>query len=187
MWKQATSVLGKADKLSPNNPERLILLGDAYYGKGDIDKSFEYYDSAVKENSSLSRDVMGVKSAILVGQGDIEGALQIIQGGASEEEVASLFNNAAITAVKKSQFEDAIKLYDLALKSLKSDSLKHAIYFNLGLCYIKENKRFDALESVTKALSLKPDFAKAQRVYGKLRMVQGKKFIHTCKEKLSSF
>ena len=154
MWKQASSILSKADKLSPNNPERLILLGDAFYGNGDLDKSFEYYDKAVNEDQGLSKKVVATKSEILVGEGNIEGALQIIQSGASEDEAASLFNNAAVTAVRNNRFDDAIRLYDLALKALQSDNLKHAIYFNLGLCYMKKNHKSLALESVTKALSL---------------------------------
>ena len=174
MWKQASSILSKADKLSPNNPERLILLGDAFYGNGDLDKSFEYYDKAVNEDQGLSKKVVATKSEILVGEGNIErGALQIIQSGASEDEAASLFNNAAVTAVRNNRFDDAIRLYDLALKALQSINLKHAIYFNLGLCYMKKNHKSLALESVTKALTLKPDYAKAQRVYESIRKLTG--------------
>ena len=94
-------------------------------------------------------------------QGDIEGTLNLLQNGVSEEEAAGVFNNAAVAAVKEKRYDDAIRLYENALRALKTDKLKHIVYFNLGLSHRRKGNTNKALENIRRALEFKPDYQKA--------------------------
>ncbi len=42
-WDEAQKLLEKANTISPKNGKRLLMLGDACYGKGDLDAALEFY------------------------------------------------------------------------------------------------------------------------------------------------
>ena len=161
MWSEATALLNKADKLGPNNSQRLLLLGDACFGKGDLDKSLDYYGKAAEENPEMVNEAKKSMGKVKLTQGDIEGALDLLQNGVSEEEAAGVFNNAAVAAVKEKRYDDAIRLYENALRALKTDKLKHIVYFNLGLSHRRKGNTNKALENIRRALEFKPDYQKA--------------------------
>jgi tetratricopeptide (TPR) repeat protein len=45
-WDKALATLQSAQILSPSNPEHLVLIGDASYGKGDLNKAPQCYEEA---------------------------------------------------------------------------------------------------------------------------------------------
>ena len=79
------------------------------------------------------------------------------------EEEAGYFNNAAVVAVKAGKFKEAIKLYETALKSLKTDKLKHIIYYNLGLSHRRDGNIPEATKMMKRAIKYKPDYEKAKK------------------------
>ena len=167
-WDEAQKLLAKANTISPKNGERLLMLGDACYGKGDLDAALEFYKEAAGSNPDLAEKAQSAMGKVKVSQGDLEGALGLLQKSASEEEAAGYFNNAAVIAVKNGDSKHAIELYETALKALKTDKLKHIIFYNLALSYRRVGSNEEAVKFTKRALKYKPDFDKAKRQLSQL-------------------
>ena len=167
-WDEAQKLLEKANTISPKNGERLLMLGDACYGKGDLDTALEFYKEAADSSPELADKAESAMGKVKVSQGDLEGALGLLQKSASEEEAAGYFNNAAVIAVKNGDSKHAIELYETALKALKTDKLKHIIFYNLALSYRRVGSNQEAVKFTKRALKYKPDYDKAKRQLNQL-------------------
>lgn len=159
---KAFEALQEANVLSPSNPDRLIAMGDALYGKGDFDKAVNYYQQAVQVDPDASPTAHKQIGQIRLEQGHIEEALDLFKGSVSEEEAAGFFNNAAVKAVRDSQAEKALKLYETALKAVKTDKLKPLIYFNIALTLRRLGRDAEATKYLKRSLHYNPDFDKAR-------------------------
>ncbi|SMF65220.1 tetratricopeptide repeat protein [Pseudobacteriovorax antillogorgiicola] len=163
-WSQATSLLEAANQLSPQNPERLVMLGDAFYGSGDLDKAMGYYHEALDLQEDLqldTNDTVEKVAQVKIDLGEMEEAFELLHKSASEEEAAGYFNNAAVLASKKQNYENALKLYKTALKALKTDKLKPIIYTNMSISQRKLGQIADAQKSIQRALKYDPKYKKA--------------------------
>lgn len=161
----ASDVLEKANVFSPSNPERLIMLGDAYFGGGDLDKALASYQEAALNKPEGSDDTTAEKKMVTVkvAQGDLDAALEIMTNSLSEEESAALFNNTAVMAARSGKLEEATRLYELALRTLKTPRLRARILFNLALSQRKRGDDNSAFESLRKALKYDPEHANAKK------------------------
>ena len=163
-WQNANKLLKKSNEISPYNSERLLLLGDSCFGAGDLDDAISFYNDAISANPDVTDDAEQSIGKVMIAQGDLEEALNLIQKSASEEEAAGYFNNAAVLSIKeKGDYKHAIKLYDMALKTLKTDKLKPKIYYNLALSYKKFGDLKEAIKFLKRALKYNPKFTKAER------------------------
>ena len=160
---QAKDILEKANLLSPQNPKRLMLLGDAFYGSGDLDGALDCYQQAKDLDSDLTLDSDQKSGKILLEQGEIDQAVELFKSSVSQDEAASIFNNVAVAAVKEGSYDSALELYSTALKALKTDeSHKVQIFFNISLCYYRMQDMKLASKYVKKSLRLDPSFKKAK-------------------------
>lgn len=160
---QAIEMLEAANVLSPFNTDRLLLLGDAFYNIGNTAKAKDYYLQAIDANPNVAHQAHAGLVKANLSEGDLNSALEIVQGSLSEEEAASLFNNAAVHAVHKGQIESSLQLYGAALKILQSPKLSAAVHFNMSLAYEKLGRIKDALFSIKKSIELDPSFEKTKR------------------------
>lgn len=168
-FEDAISLLDQANILSPSNPKRLMLLGDAFYGNGEPDKALECYTNAKDLDSDLALDSDRKSGQILLENGDIDGALGLLRESMSEEEAASAFNNVAVIAVKDGKMQEALQLYFAALKALKTDShFRAQIYYNIALCYHRQDDPELAKKYVRRCLKIDSNFEKAIRLGDKL-------------------
>ena len=78
-WDEAQKLLEKANTISPKNGDRLLMLGDACYGKGDLDAALEFYKEAADSNPDLAEKAESAMGKVKVSQGDLEGALGLLQ------------------------------------------------------------------------------------------------------------
>jgi tetratricopeptide (TPR) repeat protein len=170
-WKEADQLLRKANSLSPKNSDRLLLLGDCCFGMGKLDEAIGFYSEAMLANSDNKAKAEKSMGKAMISKGDLEAALNLIQKSASEEEAAGYFNNAAVIAVReKGNYKEAIKLYEMALQSLKTDKLKPMIYYNLALSHKKYGNLLEAAKLFKRALKYKPDYPKAKRHLRQIEM-----------------
>lgn len=158
----AAKVLEGANILSPNQPGRLVMLGDAFYGKGDKKKAAAFYDKAVEQDPSNS-EALNKSGNLKLEEGDVNALLELFSNHGSEAEKAGFFNNAAVANVKQEKYKEALELYDLALKTMKSDSYKSKIYINISLAYRKWGRFEDALKAAKRSLKYDKGFDKAKR------------------------
>lgn len=168
-WDEAIQTLSKANVLSPQNPARLMLLGDALYGKGDLDGALTHYHQAMNLDSDVVKDAGRQVGLIKLQQGELEEAVMFFKSTVSEDEAAGFFNNAAVQAARLNQFKEALRLYESALQALKTDRLKPLIYFNIALSQLRLKDGSEALKAVKKALQYDPQHPKALALFDKLR------------------
>jgi tetratricopeptide (TPR) repeat protein len=161
-WAKATATLAEANFLSPSNPDRLLMLGDAFYGKGDLDKAVAYYEEASVADPDRKNEAQAKVGMVRIDQGRLEDALELFKGSASEEEAAGYFNNAAVIAVRDGKFQQAVRLYYTALKALKTNKLKPRIYFNIALTLRRMGMDEEAMKALKRTLHYDPGFEKAQ-------------------------
>lgn len=161
-FSDALSLLDQADVLSPNNLERLILMGDAFRLKGEMTKAEQKYEQAlwIEDSNSQAKKGLGLVS---LEQGEVERALDFFKETCLEEEIASFLNNTAVLAVKRAHFQHAKNLYSAAGNALTQPSLRSKIEFNLGLLHRRWRKLSEASQYFEKAIELDPQNEKAMR------------------------
>ena len=80
---EAFALLEKANSISScANADRLILLGDACYGKGDLDQAVDFYKEAAGANPDKAEQAESNIGKIKIAKGDLEGALSLLQRSA---------------------------------------------------------------------------------------------------------
>jgi tetratricopeptide (TPR) repeat protein len=170
---KASRVLEGANILSPDQPGRLVLLGDAFYGQGDTKKAADAYGQAL-ENDPENTEAMGKLGQIKLDEGDVNALLELFSNHGSESEKAGFFNNAAVAAVKKEQYMEALELYQLALKTLESNEYKAKIYFNIALAYRRWGKIEEAFKAAKRSVKYDNTYTKAQRQMDELAGIMKK-------------
>lgn len=170
---EALLMIEDAELLSPKNLERLVLMGDTFRALGENEKARDQYSEVLKIDDRRKDAKTGLGQLELT-EGNVNQALELFRDAATEEEIGGFFNNTAVMAVKKQEFDKALSLYTAAQSALQKESLRAKVMFNQGLAYLKWNKLEPAYQAFQKALSLKPDYEKAQRhlLTTKLKMVE---------------
>lgn len=164
---EAIQIMEKANGLSPNNPERLIALGEAFFQSGDKPKAKGFFNQALSIAPEASEAKKGLGQVALA-EGDATAALDLLVNSCTEEESAGFFNNAAVAAKRAGQHEKALHLYDSAMKSLKTNKLRPLIYFNIALVHADQKNFEQALKSLKQALRFDKTYEKAIRLKEKL-------------------
>ena len=95
-------------------------------------------------------------------------ALDLFGNSCTEDEVAGFFNNSAVQASKSGKPEDALKLYQSALKALKTNRYKTAVHYNIALAYVDLKQFKEALNAVNSALKFDKKHDKSLRLKEKL-------------------
>jgi len=170
----ATKVLEKANVLSPKHPDRLALLGNAYYGSGDKAKASAAFGDALKEDPKNQAAVNGL-GTIKLEQGDSEALVELFSAHSSEAETAGFFNNSAVQAVKEGKLEESLKLYEIALKALKTDRFRGQIYFNIALNYRRLGRLDEAQKACKRAVKYDDGFDKAKKQLEEIEALLTKK------------
>jgi tetratricopeptide (TPR) repeat protein len=161
-WDKALDTLEQAQILSPSNPERLVMIGDACYGKGDLNKALQCYEEAADLDPDMIPAAHRQMGQIKLEMGQVEEALNLFKNSVSEDESAGFFNNAAVAAVRDGKPEQALKLYETAMRALKTNRLKPLIHFNIALSHRRLGDNESAVKHLKKALQIDPNYEKAK-------------------------
>ncbi len=161
-WDKALEALEGAQILSPSNPDRLVMIGDACYGKGDLNRALQCYEEAADLDPDLTSTAHRQMGQIKLEMGQVEEALNLFKNSVSEDEAAGFFNNAAVAAVRDGKPEQALKLYETAMRALKTNRLKPLIHFNIALSHRRLGHNDDAVKHLKKALQMDPNYEKAR-------------------------
>lgn len=162
-FSRAVECLRRADVVSPDNPERLVMIGDALFEKGEFGEAKKSYEDAIALNPETPGAQKGLGRS-LFHLGDVDAALSCFRKCLSEDETASFFNNAAVLAVKAKRISEGLRLYDTALNSLHTEKYAHIILFNIGLALYRAGDLQKAAETIKASLGYRPDFEKSQRL-----------------------
>ncbi|MEZ4741113.1 MAG: tetratricopeptide repeat protein [Bdellovibrionota bacterium] len=165
----ASAVLTKAKLLSPFNVSRLVDLGNALLNIGRIEEAKENFEEARKIDSK-NKNAMAGSGKCLMLEGDINEALLILKDISDPYELASIFNTAAVMAIRSGEFDKAMSLYDSACNTIEDNKkIKAKLVFNKGLAYQRTQDSRSAINMFEESMKLDPDFAKAKRALGRIK------------------
>src|SRR4051812_28677382 len=85
MWPQAVQHMEEAVRLSGNDPERLMRLGQMYAARGDVDRAARLADRAIAANGQLAA-AWALRGEVLQAQGDNAAALTSFHRALSYEQ-----------------------------------------------------------------------------------------------------
>ena len=84
---------------------------------------------------------------------------EALEGG---EKLAKHYNELGIHLVAARSFEKAVECYELAQEFVASPKIKAQLFFNLGLCYMKWEKKDLAIQCFDLASIKAPDYHRAK-------------------------
>lgn len=144
--------LKELEKMAPQDPEVLKLLGDYFRKKNDFLVSIEYYERALKYSPfyieiylELSKNYLKIQK-FEEALKNIENYLKIIP----EDPIALFYKGSILDLMGKT--EDAIKFYK---KSMEKGFKTQDIYIKISLALIKLKKEKEAEELILKYLKNK--------------------------------
>ena len=159
---EALTVLENANILAPKNINRLLELGDICIQTNQGAKARKYYEEAY-ESAPENPETIEALGKLEVNEGNQNAALEIFKKTMSEEEVAGFLNNAGIREVRKQNYKEAMKLYELAVNSLKTNKYVSQLYFNMALAQRRLKNLEGCRDYLKKSLEHKSDFSKAEK------------------------
>ncbi len=159
----AKNMLESADKLAPNNIDRLEQLAEYYLQNNEPDKSISKYKNLLNL-SPESPDLKYTYIEKVSEAGFEEAALKFCKEVTSSIEVIRYYNNKGVLHSKNNEFHTAIKEYDKALKYAAGNKNLYRIMYNLAIAHInsKNVEQYRVAEKVLEdCLALEPKYDKA--------------------------
>ena len=158
----AIASLKGAQLISPYNTERLLEMGDLFLELDRVDEAIESYNDILNFAPEMKSAKLGKSKGMLLA-GEVNEALGILRECASNRELSSVFNTAAIIATKQEKYDVGFGLYKKALQLLAKDkTLSSRILFNMGIGFVKFGEGEKGKTCFSKALELDPEFEKAK-------------------------
>lgn len=137
----ALTSLTEAQKLSPENPERLCALGNANLQMLRTEEASEYFSQAQKLDPTFEKATSGIELSENVNSYLSDNDLAI-----APTSFASLLNAIGVAMVRKQDYEKGLKHYESAIKYLDQDVLQSRLAFNLGLGFLRWKRPAEALK-----------------------------------------
>jgi DNA-binding response OmpR family regulator len=147
--KEASALLSKAQGISPQNLDRLCMLGDASMQLLDPEKAGGYFKEALEIDPESPRAQAGMTLA-----DNLEKYLSQANVTSIPSSFASLLNAIGISVVRGGKFEEGMKHYRSAMVYVGEDAIKGKIAYNLGLGYLRWKKPQDAMSWFREAIKL---------------------------------
>lgn len=172
---KAIRVLEEAKVINPLQVDRLVDLGNCLFKVNRVKEAYENFRTAF-EFEPLSRNaVQGIGACKLV-EGEVNECLDLLKPISTAEELASVFNNAAILCMRQKRFEHGFHLYETAIGAVGSEKKKvlARLMFNMALGFFRWNKFDKAQEFFAKATVLDSAFKKALHNSNIMEKITGK-------------
>lgn len=131
--KEALRYLKRAESLSPENTQRLCLMGELALGESLTEEASQSFNHALKIDPWYLRPKEGIH---LCQELD---SFQQSQANSHSTNLnfASLMNTVGISKVRSGKLEEGMKHYDSALKFIYDPTTKSKIMFNMGLGFLR--------------------------------------------------
>ncbi len=156
----ALALMEKCETLSPENVDRLVLFGEIHWSKGQHAEARQKYEAALGIDPFCVDAQKGV-ALVAASVGDEAQALSVLGNSLSNDEVAGFFNSAGILASHRGRFDEAVKLYEAAIKELETPEQKAKVCFNIGLAHERAGRAAEAEQAFSDAQKWDPDFKRA--------------------------
>lgn len=161
-FNKAIRILEDAKIISPLQVDRLVDLGNCLFKVNRVKEAYENFRMAF-EFEPLSRGAVQGMGACKLVEGEVNECLDLLRPISTPEELASVFNNAAILCMRQKRFESGFHLYETAIGAVSGDKKKvlARLMFNMALGFFRWKKFDKAREFFDKASALDSAFKKA--------------------------
>ncbi|SMF13575.1 tetratricopeptide repeat protein [Pseudobacteriovorax antillogorgiicola] len=158
----AIASLKGAQLISPYNTERLLEMGDLFLELDRVDEATDSFEEILKFAPEAKSAKLGKSKGMLLA-GEINEALGLLRECASNRELSSVFNTAAIIAIKQEKFAVGFGLYKKALQLLARDKgLSARILYNMGIGFMKRGENEKGYSCFVKSNEMDPEFENAK-------------------------
>ncbi len=164
---KAIENLEKATRISPSNATRQMALGKLYMKTGETEKANAALDIAIKNsryNAALHTEI----GEIFLKQGDDSRAAEAFSSSLGIDESAHVCNRLGIALRKKKKFDEALNVYN---KAIKLEPENEVIHYNMSRLHIEMGNMKLARESLRTALEIDPGFTEARALLDKVEMI----------------
>jgi tetratricopeptide (TPR) repeat protein len=176
-YESAQVLLSIAQGLSPDNLDRLCMLGHVSLHQLEIEEAQQYFAKASKMDAENHK----VKAGQQLAQ-NVSSYLHASPPQTLPKNFASLLNAIGISMVKAQDHEKGIEHYKNALIYVHDAQLQARLAFNVGLGYARWQKPRESLKWLQKAESLYPQFKKASLLASKVTEKFGLSMSHPVPE-----
>ncbi len=158
----AEAYLKQANLISPHNVERLVDLGRVLLNLDKVNDALGSFNNALKVDKDFQDAKVGKAQCDLLG-GHLNEAMKLLGQMENPQEIAAIFNGAAILAIRHQHFKQGLSLYKTAIGMVNKDNAVVArVLFNMGLGLVKWGKGKTAIAAFERANSLDPKLRKAK-------------------------
>jgi tetratricopeptide (TPR) repeat protein len=175
---EAEKLFAKLQSRSPKNLAHLVSQADALIGQDKLDEAKIKYAHALAQDATHRDALMGMGKVAVV-EGRIEQAqefFQQVEGGVESPSFASFFNNRAVALIHAGKVDEAVSLYENALKFIKRD--RFPVMFNLGMAYLRLGQADKAAGIFQQVLdTCRTDFVAKKSVLQQFKLLGKEKFI----------
>ena len=172
-YDKASLVLQKAKLINPFNIDRIIDLGESYLEMNKFYKAEKTFREAVDYGSKESKALGGLGKSLLA-LGKINDALIYLRQLSGDREMASVFNNSAILCMRAGKYEEGMRLYQVALKTVGEDKeVQSKLAFNMGIGYHRHQDDANAHKAFRAAVVFDDKNTKALANYKNLSQTFG--------------
>ncbi|SMF07750.1 response regulator [Pseudobacteriovorax antillogorgiicola] len=148
-FEAALRCLENAQMISPKNIERICQIAEAHLEAGREDE----FEANLDRAQDLDEEHTAIKSAqakAALKKGDHVTSKSLMSSLNSLEDIVSYTNNRAVSLIRTSSFDEGIRLYRDAIRSVPEDreKIRGIIAYNLALAHIRAGKLEEALKAV---------------------------------------
>lgn len=159
-YNEALSILERHPMAPFQETLSLLTTGHLALESADharADRSF----SLCQQRDKLNRQAELGLGKIAFARGQLNKAAQHFINAGRSDELASYFNQMGVALVNQQRYDDALAIYQNALKVLPSGDKQHFLHYNIGLAQRKKGALLEAAAAFAAALALVPHYAKA--------------------------
>lgn len=138
--KEALPLLEKAEGLSPQNIERLCMLGEIGLSIKDPEKARGYFQQALTVDDADTT----AKAGMVLSDNFSQHLKETGNNAQLSDQLASVLNTVGITFVRNQQFQKGVDQYLAALNFVTEGIDRAKLEFNLGLAFLRQKKYRDA-------------------------------------------
>jgi tetratricopeptide (TPR) repeat protein len=168
---RAVEALETADRISPMDVERKVTLGKLMMQTGREEDGKKILTKALRQSTQEERAAnTALVAEVYMECGHFEDAEKLyVKSLQTDPGVIETYNRLGIALRRQGKFKDAERYYQLALKNYPDNA---AICYNLGVLYLNQQDRTNALKLLKRALALDPELSQAEEMVRRLE--QGK-------------
>lgn len=148
-YEEAHKLLVTADAISPQNVERLCLIGEIDLAMNNLEEAEHHFSKALAIDPASVKPSAGKNIAKAMSESDEKAA-----GPMPSEQFSSYLNMIGIHLSRSVQTDKALSYYNSALHFVHGNEKKAKLWFNIGMCHMRASDQEKAQNAFKKALDL---------------------------------